>query len=266
MFRRLAFVSASVIALCAASQASDLYSPGSGGYKDAPGASYLAPSWTGFYVGATLGGAWSSNSVALSGLGNEAGWAPYYPDPLRTRKLNGGGVIGGSEFGYNIQMSSVVVGVESDYSGRSDGAGLTSACVAYSCSVYERQRLNWLATTRARIGFAPASRALLYATGGVAVGGASALSRLDFAGGFYYDTYGSETKTGWTVGGGVEYAFSQRWSLKAEYLYVDLDGQTLVTNPSPNPPYNTKTVFEDKESILRAGLNYRIDSTYSPLY
>ncbi len=265
MLQRLVFASASVLALSAAAQATDLYAPGSFGYKDAPGASYWVPTWSGFYAGANVGGAWSNNSVALSGLGAAAGWARYYPNPFRARKVDGSGVIGGSEIGYSRQIGSIVVGVEADYSGRSDVASLTSACGAWPCTVYENQRLDWVVSARGRIGFAPASQTLFYATGGFAVGGASGLSRLDTAS-TQYDIAGYESKTGWTAGGGVEYAISRQWSLKVEYLFVNLGNMTLIANSAPENLFQTKTVFDDREYIVRAGVNYHVGANYAPLY
>jgi outer membrane immunogenic protein len=120
---------------------------------------------------------------------------------------------------------------------------------------------DWLWTLRPRVGFA-ANNWLLYATGGVAVANVKANWQ-------YADDLAntesaslSKTKVGWTVGGGVEYALSQAWSVKAEYLYVDLGDEQITTHnlnagvfPLPNQP-----VFHSvsmKSNIVRAGLNYK---------
>jgi len=67
---------------------------------------------------------------------------------------------------------------------------------------------------------------------------------------------GSTTRQGWTVGGGVEWKFAPRWSVRAEYLYVDLGTFSTTSTNSLNP---TATVIHDHhltENIARVGVNY----------
>ena len=116
---------------------------------------------------------------------------------------------------------------------------------------------RWLGTARGRLGIAFGSW-LPYATGGVAVG---RVSYSDF--GFFPFLPSSntssitQTRVGWTAGGGVEWKFDQRWSIKAEYLYVDL-GSTTDTSLNSNVGFSASIIHNQHltENIARIGLNY----------
>jgi outer membrane immunogenic protein len=100
--------------------------------------------------------------------------------------------------------------------------------------VHTEQRLDWLATFRGRIGVLAAPQLLLYATGGLAVGQVKTNSSLTTTVannipacvaanvGLCMASSDTATKVGWTVGGGAVWALTSNWSVKAEYLYVDL--------------------------------------------
>jgi outer membrane immunogenic protein len=253
------------VVVLASANAADMYRApeGLGGYKDGP-VPYL--SWTGFYGGLSAGGAWSSNDVVLNGLGGPA-WNPYYPDPFRTRTVEGSGFIGGGQIGYNRQFDKIVAGIEADISGLSADGSLSTSGPGPNdpYKLLLSEKLDWLATVRGRLGYLVTGSTLFYATAGLAVGGVSLKSNLDFTL-THYDTSGSDTKTGYTVGGGVEHALTSSWSVKAEYLFYDLGKTTLTANPSPpNPPFQTSSSFEEKGNIVRAGINYHFGSAYEPL-
>ncbi|WP_249153093.1 outer membrane protein [Bradyrhizobium sp. AUGA SZCCT0240] len=76
-------------------------------------------------------------------------------------------------------------------------------------------KLDWFGTVRGRVGFVPTERVLLYATGGLAYGHLLASAPLIPL------SWGS-TRAGWTVGAGAEAAIDRNWSVKLEYLYMDL--------------------------------------------
>jgi outer membrane immunogenic protein len=262
----MVFASVSVIALSAAASAADMYVPaavGPGGYKDGP-VPYV--SWTGFYVGLNAGGTWADNDVALNGLGGTA-WNPYHPDPFRTRKVEESGFTGGGQIGYNRQFDRIVAGIEADISGLGANGSLSTRGPgpADPYTLHLSEKLDWLATVRGRLGYLFTSNTLLYATGGLAAGGVSSKSSLDFTV-THYDASGSDTKTGWVAGGGIEHALTPSLSIKAEYLFYDLGKTTLIANPSPpNPPFQTSSAFEEKGNIVRAGVNYHIGPSYEPL-
>jgi outer membrane immunogenic protein len=148
-------------------------------------------SWTGFYIGANIGGAWTPGT-------GTSDFGPLFPPfivlapqaaiptliPGQLASLTGGGsnsgVIGGGQIGYNWQVNQVVLGVEADVVGtglkgssatatRSFGPPILLATVNQTVNV-EFGHIDWMATFRGRLGFA-ADRALFYVTGGAAVAG-----------------------------------------------------------------------------------------------
>lgn len=175
--------------------------------------------WSGLYAGINGGGGWGHSSVsgALSSAGD-----------FKTS----GGLIGGT-VGYNYQMNQVVFGLEGDVDW-SNLKGSATCAVGVTCDV----KNNWLGTARGRIGYA-FDRYLPYVTGGLAVGDVkTAATGLGSS---------SQTKAGWTLGGGVEAAIAGPWSAKVEYLYVDLQ--------NANAPSASTTDF--RSNIVRGGINYR---------
>jgi outer membrane immunogenic protein len=180
--------------------------------------------WTGFYLGINGGGGWGRSSwdAATTSTGNF--------------DLSGG-LIGGTA-GYNWQMGQVVFGLEGDIDW-SNIRGTTTVTCPTGCET----RNTWLATARGRLGYA-ADRFMPYITGGAAFGDI----RANVAGGG-----ASTTKTGWTAGGGVEFAIAGNWTAKAEYLYVDLGRFDCGAACGAVPPENVSF----KANIVRAGVNYR---------
>jgi outer membrane immunogenic protein len=113
------------------------------------------------------------------------------------------------------------------------------------------QKLPWFGTLRPRIGYALGNW-LLYATGG------GVLGKLDTnataaSGSFLAANNRSETRDGWTLGGGVEVEFARGWTAKIEYLYVDLGSRTTTLLPSP-PISNTSRL---SAHVITTGVNYR---------
>ncbi len=237
-------------------------------YRKAPPAYFPPPpvmTWTGFYVGANIGGGWSANSI------NNANLTPY-TDPaagglwLLPGSANGGssagGVVGGGQIGYNYQMAALVLGAEADFQGASMQSGGNKSWAVYPSPVTPGGllvplapggnvgvALNWFGTVRARAGYLFTPAFLVYATGGFAYGGVQG----QFTG------Y-SNTRTGWTVGGGVEWMFMPNWSAKGEYLFTDLSsGGTqgwLGANwgNRRHPEYH----------VVRAGVNYHFNWAPAP--
>jgi outer membrane immunogenic protein len=146
--------------------------------------------WGGFYVGLNGGGGWGRSTWDRAGEFDLSG-----------------GVFGGTA-GFGWQFGQVLLGVEGDLDW-SGVRGSTSVACAPGCSTQN----NWLGTVRGRVGYA-FDRILPYVTGGVAFGDINA-STPGFAG-------ASQTNLGWALGAGVEFAVYRNWSVKAEYLHVDL--------------------------------------------
>lgn len=221
--RRVLIASASIVALVAltsSGQAADIL-PTKAPPMMAP-AAVPAFSWTGFYIGANGGGGWGSSFWDSAG------------------SFNLSGALVGGTIGYNYQLGAAVLGVEGD----GDWTDLTGTGTTPGCPLGCTTSNSWLATARGRLGYA-ADRFMPYVTGGAAFGNINA-STPGFAG-------GSATNAGWTVGGGIEYAISRNWSIKAEYLYVDLGhfdcGFSCSLVAPDHVSFNT--------NIVRGGVNFR---------
>jgi outer membrane immunogenic protein len=124
------------------------------------------------------------------------------------------------------------------------------------------QKLPWFGTVRVRLGFEPADRVLFYATGGLAYGEVDSNSSFSVtatspAGTTTTTASASATNTeiGWTVGGGIEWAFWERWSAKVEYLYIDFG--TFSNTLAGVGALSTLTASSHvTDNIFRFGLNY----------
>ncbi|MEW6449437.1 MAG: outer membrane protein [Pseudomonadota bacterium] len=183
-----------------------------------------AYNWTGFYLGINGGYGWGRSS-----------WDGFGSGSFNTN----GGLVGGTA-GYNWQGvgSPWVVGLEGDIDWVNIRGSYSNALCA-SCET----KSSWLATVRGRLGYS-LDRVMPYITGGLAVGDIQA-NRPGFAG-------TSETRAGWTIGGGIEAAIVDRWTGKLEYLYTDL-GTTNCSAVS----CGLTTDVPARNHLLRAGLNYR---------
>jgi outer membrane immunogenic protein len=181
--------------------------------------------WSGFYVGLNGGWAWSRSQYDYSGL----------PDT----SFKGSGWLVGGTAGYNAQVGQTVFGVEADLDWADIDGNANCAAVAGPCET----KASWLGTVRGRLGYA-ADRFMPYVTGGAAFGKVKAtVPGIGSA---------SDTRIGWTLGAGVEYALTDRWSWKAEYLYVDLGKFDCGVSCGA---VNTDVSF--KSHVLRSGLNLR---------
>jgi outer membrane immunogenic protein len=184
---------------------------------------YVAPAyanWTGFYVGLNAGYGFGKSDWDFPAVS---------PSPK--------GFVGGVTLGYNFQTGLWLWGIEGDldYSGMKG----STDCARGSCET----KTSWLGTARGRFGYAGWNTWLPYLTGGAAFGDVKASSPVGEA---------NKVKVGWTAGAGVEYAMWSNWSVKAEYLYVDLgkfDCGITCGAASDNVSF--------KANVVRAGVNYR---------
>jgi len=177
---------------------------------------YAAPpvfSWTGLYVG--VNGGWGGGSS-----GGDFG------SPT-------GGLVGGT-IGYNYQVGQFVVGVEGDW----DWADLNKNGYSVALASPYSNKIDDLVTARARAGYA-IDRALLYVTGGYA----GVDDRISAPGVFS----STDWRSGGAIGGGLEYAFTNNISAKAEYIYA----------PIADKSYFAGTKSDLDISLVRAGLNYK---------
>lgn len=229
--------------------------------RKAPAPVVYAPpvmTWSGFYVGVNLGGVVDRVRANVSSVTpNIAPLAPFIPNIHASHT----GVIGGVQVGYNHQFGAFVAGLEADISGTS-AKGTQSIFVptifpGIVVAGEGRARLDYLATVRGRLGYAITPSVLLYATGGLAIGGGNISGAAGVVGlPFFWGATGNSTRTGWTVGGGVEFAMWNNWSVKAEYLYYNL-GSTSMTAFEPLLPSAVTYNVKRDGHVFRAGLNYR---------
>src|SRR5271165_7135194 len=254
-----------------AAQAADLPT------RKAPPAPVFVPppfTWTGFYIGLNAGGVWSTGNIRSTVIDPTFGViGASWPN---TNFGSNSGFIGGGQAGYNWQTGAFVLGVETDFDGTSLSRSRTFIGPSFiepingftdNFSANGSVRLNWLGSTRARVGWAvtPDNRLMIYGTGGVAYGGGSAhLNVFDADNGWFWSSgSNSATRTGWTVGGGVEYAFTNNIIFGAEYLYYNLGSRTLTVTPNLaasnffGPTVFSSTKVDFNASVIRARLSYK---------
>jgi outer membrane immunogenic protein len=188
----------------------------------------------------------ASGSAAAADL--PRGPAPYYPPPASVYNWTGpyaglnlgyqwakvtnnvtepSGIAGGGQLGYNWQLGQFVFGLETDI--QASAADDTFAPYKFSNP--------WFGTLRARIGYA-INNVMLYGTGGLAYGELK---------GEFFGLEEDKTLVGWTAGAGIEYGFTQNWSAKLEYLYMDLASRTYSITGVDNGLHS---------NFVRLGVNY----------
>jgi len=229
-------------------------------YKATP--AVIAYRWTGFYVGGNAGYNWGDSNVD---------WAydPAFPTTPATLAIltasaaanpHPRGFTGGGQIGYNWQTGNVVLGAEADfeYLGGSVSRFVDLTFITPGNSQTETVKSQWLTTFRARVGWAW-DRVLVYGTGGLAVGRISYSDLETYPGGLQQSASSDSTKAGWTVGGGIEYAVNTNWTVRGEYLYVDL-GSTSYNSVVAGIPNSIITHNHSyKTNIARLGINYRFN-------
>jgi opacity protein-like surface antigen len=189
--------------------------------------------WSGWYVGAHIGGAWSNSTITNSNLGTTS-W-----------NLGGTGFISGLQTGYNFQAGNFLYGIEGDFDWRKF-AGPSSPIPTALGLVQASANNSWIATAAARFGIT-SDRLLVYGKigGGWARSGA-ALNVVN--GGTIWA--GSHTDGGWLVGTGIEYAFASNWTGKLEYDYIGLGNSNVSAPPAVTVSHAIQ--------MLKVGLNYQI--------
>jgi outer membrane immunogenic protein len=196
-------------------------------------------SWTGCFAGAHVGGDVSYDKIRSSGDFSSAGF------------------IGGGQVGCDYQFASAwVVGVE----GRAAWSSLTSTTpgrvtfsgIGVTVPTQFSVSNDFLASATARVGYSFAGGWLAYARGGAAW----TVEKADNAFisptlGFAVDPSATMTRTGWTAGTGVDWAFASHWSVNFEYDYYDFGGDFILTDPG-----NVSGNLKDRIHTVTTGLNY----------
>ena len=221
----LATVALGVLAMASPVAAADMPARGASPFlRTAP----PAFSWSGFYVGLYGGAGWGSHDRS-----NDAGFNNSYK--------SSGGLIGGLA-GYNWQGNNpLVVGVEGDLAwagikGDDGGAGLSVNTSHY----------RWLGSVRGRIGYA-FDNWLLFGTGGWAF--TNIRHTNDNAAGESFDS----ARSGWTVGGGIEYALTPNWTTRLDYRYFDFGSYSRPAPTNGIVPYSVGNRLQ----TITVGLSYK---------
>jgi outer membrane immunogenic protein len=209
--------------------------------------------WTGCYLGANAGGAWGrkdfSDKYFTPGL---EGLEPASSPSGSTR-----GWLAGGQVGCNYQFATNwVIGLEA----AADWANIPgSSDPFFGGKAVFKAHTDWLGGATGRVGYA-VNNWLIYAKGGAAwagdkysVPGTYANTAFDFA--------GSETRSGWTGGAGIEWALGQNWSAKLEYAYYDFGSHTLNltdsgvigTDLGPDP-----SAIKQRVQTVTFGVNFRL--------
>jgi outer membrane immunogenic protein len=222
-------------------------------------------SWTGFYIGGNVGGARGNSRTTLTGV---PPFGPPFFSPVPADEaasfaggspnLHSTGVIGGVQVGYNFMVSpNILLGLEADWDWQDLSASNTTRVLngGIPRDFVTSSNTRQLATVRPRIGIA-FDRLLVYGTGGLAMSERSVFESVTYNNGTTILT-GSQThwSTGWTAGGGFEYAFDMHWTAKAEYLHVDLGTTTTPLIVGRTVGFNSASRFV--EDLGRLGINYK---------
>ena len=181
--------------------------------------------WSGFYLGANFGGAWTSGSLNIAGNNFYGGITEF---------------IGGVQAGYNYQAGHLLVGVEGEFDELAFNHPILVAPTLGSVSQ------NWMSTVAGRVGLVN-DRWLLFAKlGGGWVQSNAAVNLLG-------STWnGPATNGGWLLGGGIEYGFKPHWTVKLEYDYLALSNWTSATIPAVSLNHDLQ--------MVKAGINYKFES------
>jgi outer membrane immunogenic protein len=243
-------------------------------YKKAP-PPVAVFSWTGCYIGGNVGWIGGSdrfdNSPAGAYLTGVPGVAAISAAQVAALSASysprGSGITGGGQVGCNYQVNPLVWGVEADIQGSSLNESATAVLPAalgfFGHTETESKKLDWYSTFRGRVGISPWDRTLLYVTGGLAVAHVSSAFNLTFTNTDSFAGSASTTRTGWALGGGLEWAWINNWSLKAEYLYMNFGtwsyfspNTMFVANGLADPRYTWQNSIRTREQVARIGLNY----------
>jgi outer membrane immunogenic protein len=237
--KKLLFGTAALAAIVVAgpTNAADIPAPV---YKAPPVIAPVAFSWAGCYIGAQVGYAWGRDrdNETFDGVDTLV-------SPATAANVNG--FKAGGNVGCNYQTGAVVFGVEGDAEWAHLTGSTTFSNEEFPPDFYQTN-VDFQGSVRGRIGYA-FDRVLLYVTGGVAF---AHINEHDVSGltGAFTDT--ATTRTGWTVGGGLDYAFTNNWIGRVEYRYADF-GTFSYTSSLFGATENHKFT----ENAVRVGVAYK---------
>jgi len=222
-------------------------------------------SWTGFYVGASLGVRWSDeNWTTTSGVDSDS----LVPSSIRLNNATGRG---GGYLGYNWEIAqSWLVGLEGDIAwadlSKLNGGfpGLCSPGTGTPCTSLDQITVKegWDGSIRGRVGFLVTPTWLVYGTGGAAWQQVSINAACNGTGsnnsfcGIVITNSSSTVRSGWTVGGGVEVMLSSNWIARAEYRYADFGSIGFIFPPAPATGFTSTVSLKTNTALLGFGYKF----------
>ena len=243
LFRTIAALSTLVVASVAANAADLRRVP------PAPPAPLPPPfTWNGFYIGGNLGGAWGHHdwNDSLFGLNFGDG-------------NNNGVFVGGAQVGFNYQFNNFVIGAEGTFDWAGTNNNATTGIVVNGDLIRVTSNDTWISTLAARFGWA-IDRLLIYGKAGGGWVGNNGFTVTNLNTGASITGSNSDTASGWLLGAGLEWAFAENWSAKAEFDYLGLSSRTFtVPLVSPFLRGDTFTTSNNNVQMFTVGLNYRFN-------
>jgi outer membrane immunogenic protein len=203
--------------------------------------------WTGFYIGGNLGADWSKASFSDSA-------GSTFSSTTSTT-----GFLGGGQFGANYQFGpyGIVVGAEAMFDWLSNPNSTITATNGVNTATASFTN-RWLTTATGKLGYGW-DRVLLYGKGGFAwVSNSGSNATIN---GTAFGLSTNSTAWGWTGGIGVEWAFFDNWSVRAEYDFIGLQNQTFglpVTTPPGNFANDTISMSSHNIQMVTVGVNYKL--------
>jgi outer membrane immunogenic protein len=214
--------------------------------------------WTGCYIGGHVGGGWGRKTFSDN------------PDSAEFAVASGGstpesitndvsGFLGGGQVGCNYQFSpNWLVGVEGSFSGADINGDVVDP---FNTGKTFHAKTDWLASVTGRVGWTW-NRWMVYGKGGIA------WAHDHFSANDVSDNFSllpvTETRTGWTVGAGIEWAFLPNWSAFVEYDFYDFGTRTEAFAWSPS---STNPTIDIKQQVQTAkiGINYLFNWGKAPV-
>src|SRR6516225_1904611 len=248
---KLSHTTAAVAALLALSTGANAADVGVRPTPYAPPPPVYAPppfSWTGFYVGGNIGGAWARRDVTDRFFG-----VNFNPGN------NNGVFIGGGQLGYNWQIGYAVLGVEWDIDGAANNNNTGTVFIPGAGTIQVTSNNRWITTLAARFGVTNGTWLFYGKAGGGWIGNED-FTVTNLTTGSSFTISNDSSNGGWLVGAGVEWAFALNWSVKVEYNYLGLEDRTFtVPAGSPFFPGDTFTRNNRNIQMVKAGINYRFN-------
>ena len=215
-----------------------------------PMAPFTAPppfTFTGFYVGGNLGGAWARTNTIDTMFG------------LDFTGSNNGVFIGGAQAGFNYQFGWALVGIEGDLDWTANNSSNDSTIFGPFGNAFQLTSNNkWISTVATRLGFVVEDCLLFYGKAGVGWVANNGFTVTDVTTGQSFIAANSSTNAGWLAGFGLEWAFAQNWSVKLEYDYLGIGDRTFTVNGTVIPALagDTFTTGNRNVQMGKVGVNY----------